>query len=179
MRSDMKHAEITLPVSQITLTVRRQPAGVLKSLRVRAEQINAGTKPKPPIQKVQTGPEITAEIEVMNDPAYQERLREWEGTVGQTFQDLMSECIAQVGVVSNEVLTPYLEEGRHVQAAYKTMGLQVPEGIMAFTLSYIVAQAQEDMATLMFEVFGKALPSQEMVALRRNLFPSEIPTPVN
>jgi hypothetical protein len=44
----MKHAEITLPVSQIKLTVRRQPAGVLKSLRVRAEQINADTKPKPP-----------------------------------------------------------------------------------------------------------------------------------
>jgi hypothetical protein len=31
----------------------------------------------------------------------------------------------------------------------------------------------------MYEVFGKALPSQEMVALRRNLFPSEVQTPVN
>jgi hypothetical protein len=148
-------------------------------LRVRAEQINADTKPKPPIQTVATAPGVTSDIEVINDPAYQERMREWEGAVGQTFQDLMSEVIAQIGVVSNEVLHPYLEEGRQVQAAYKEMGLQVPEGIMAFTLSYIVAQAQEDIATLMYEVFGKALPSQEMVALRRNLFPSEVQTPVN
>lgn len=175
----MKHAEITLPVSGITLTVRRQPAGVMKSLRVRAEQINADTKPKPPIQKVQTGPEITAEIEVINDPAYIERMSEWDSTVAQTFTDLMSEAIAQIGVVSNEVLKPYLEEGREVQAAYKAMNLTVPDSIMAFTLAYIVAQAQDDMATLMFEVFGKSLPSQEMVALRRNLFSGEVQAPTD
>ena len=175
----MKHAEITLPVSQITLTVRRQPAGVLNSLRVRAEQINADTKPKPPVQTVQTAPGVTSDIEVINDPAHVERVAEWEQVVGQTFQDLMSECIAQIGVVSNDVLQPYLEEGRQVQASYKEMGIAVPDGIMAFTLSYIVAQAQEDMATLMDEVFGKSLPSQEMVALRRSLFPSEVQTPVN
>ena len=175
----MKHAEITLPVSGITLTIRRQPAGVMKSLKVRAEQINADTKPKPPIQTVQTAPGVTSDIEVINDPAYVERLNDWESVVAQTFTDLMAEAIAQIGVVSNEVLKPYLEEGREVQAGYRAMGLPVPDSIMAFTLAYIVAQAQDDSATVMFEVFGKSLPSQEMVALRRNLFQSEVQAPTD
>lgn len=170
----MRHAEITLPVSGITLTIRRQPAGVMKSLKVRSEEINAVIRPKPPVQSVQTAPNVFHDIEVISDPAYMARLEEWESVCATTFTELMSEAIAQIGVVSNEVLKPYLEEGREVQAAYKAMGIPVPESIMAFTLSYIVAQSQDDMATLMFEVFGRSLPSKEMISLRRSLFQSEV-----
>lgn len=172
----MKANTITLPVSGLTLTVRRQPISVIQKTNQRAEDTvqRSIPRPVPPVQEVATGPNEVKHIANLSDPEYQYQLKKYnEAVILATMQE-MSKIITHIGIVHDEDLREHLREAEKVQASYKELGYEVPEDLLEFALQYIIAPSQEDSSTLIYEVFGKSLPTSQQVAFKQAMFQSDI-----
>jgi hypothetical protein len=177
----MKTHEITLPVSGVTLHVRRQPIQVIQQISQRAESIvsERTPKPKPPVQEVVTGPSETKSIPNQNDPEYVAELNVWQSLVAVETMNQMMAVLTRVGIVHNNALNDYLDDAKDVQESYKDLGYDVPNDLMQFALQYIIAPATEDSSTLLYEVFGRTLPTESQVAFKRAMFQGNVSESIN
>lgn len=173
----MKTHEITLPISGITLQVRRQPIQVIQQINQRAEKIVSERTPKPipPVQQVVTGPNETKAIPNQSDPEYIAELGAWQGLVMAETMNQMMAVLTRIGIVHTDVLNDYIDDAKTIQESYQELGYDVPENLMQFALQYIIAPSQDDSSTLLFEVFGRTLPTESQVAFKRAMFQGNVP----
>jgi hypothetical protein len=168
----MSGHQVQLPVSGAVLTIRRQPLDVMMNLQVRAMEKH--TKPVPPKVQEEVSPGQFIERDNLNDDTYQNEMSAYEDAWKKTFGDMLLSTLTRICIVNDDRLKEHLETAREMQAAYRDIGMSVPDDIIAFALQFVIAVSQEDMVALMMEVFGKSLPTESQVALRASMFSSTV-----
>lgn len=170
----MNAHQITLPVSGAVLSVRRQPLDIIMNAQMRAMEMHE--RPQPPLVKEEVGPDKFIERENVNDAAYIAALKAYEAKWQQSFAQMLLKILVRTCIVSDEVMRAHLDEARELQATYQEIGIPVSDNLLEFALEYIIAISKDDMEYLMMEVFGKTLPKEGQVALRAQMFRSEVQT---
>ncbi|MBJ7394241.1 MAG: hypothetical protein JHD01_05760 [Candidatus Nanopelagicales bacterium] len=163
---------VTLPGSGLTVRVRRQPGDMLKLVEASARRGMESSKPEIPTQKLEVGPNEFSEIEDINNPEYIEALGIYEANVQEQFAKKMLDVVVKVGIID----TPDKDELESLRETYKTLEIETPPDDREFWVQFVVAPSAEDFSLLIFEIFGKSLPTEAQVAFHRTLFQRNVET---
>lgn len=166
----MDYPSIKLPISGYTVRIQRQRAEVMTRLRFVAEQELMDKKPKPPVQSVIVADGSTKDIENTADEGYIAALEQWQSDVQTLFAIKIMKFMATIGIVDSPP-----DDIGETMAQYKAFGLEVEENPKEFWVLNIVASSNDDMAKLMFEIFGRSMPQEGQVAFYRQLFQGRVP----
>ena len=158
---------ITLPISGRTIQVRSQPLAVLQQIQQAAEA-GAGELPKIPTVQVEVAPGVFRDVPNI-DEEYRQEVAGRELVKGQILGTQMVKVARSVGVVTQPTDAD-LAELADLRASYAALDITMPEDDREAWLDYILLSASEDANTVLFEVFGRAMPQDAMVAFYRNLF---------
>jgi len=164
------YPSIKLPISGYIVRIQRQRAEVMTRLRFVAEQELMDKKPKPPVQSVIVADGSTKDIENTADEGYVAALEQWQSDVQTLVATKITKFIASIGVVDNPP-----EDIGETMAQYKALGLEVDESPKEFWVLNIVAPSNDDLAKLMFEIFGRSMPQEAQVTFYRGLFQGRVP----
>jgi hypothetical protein len=162
--------QITLPVSGVTLTVRRQPMDVMLMLQSRARALHEA--PAIPQVTEEIGPNQTITRDDTSNPDYIRALAEYEQKWTTSFGEMLITVLARTCIVKDATFEKHIADARDVQQTYKDLGVEVPEDINEFAIKFIIAVSAEDINYLMMEAFGKSMPSEGQVAMRAAMFQS-------
>jgi hypothetical protein len=162
--------KIILPGTETEIDIRRQPAQLMEIMRGKVHERLEHIKPIPPKQRVEVAPGRFEEIEDAQDESYLRQLRIYDEKTGLEFIEEVWKNIAAIGV-TDEVTPDMVAAHREY---YATMGVELPANDREVWLRYIVAATVDDFSTLMYEVYGKSLPSEKQVAFHRQLFPGKV-----
>lgn len=163
---------ITLPVSGVTIKIRRQSMDILQAIQTRAMQMHQ--KPTPPIVKEEVGPDTFIDRENTSAPEYIHALQEYEQKFTISMAEMLLKIIVSTCIFKDENLQSIIDDSKEMQQLYLSLGLDVPTNIDEFAFKYVIAVSQEDMGTLIYEVFGKTLPTEAQVAMRKMMFPGTV-----
>lgn len=166
----MDYPSIRLPISGYTVRIQRQRAEVMTRLRFAAEQEMADKKPKPPTQSVVVADGSTTELENTADEGYVAALEQWQSDVQSLAASKITKFMATIGVTDSPP-----DDIGETMAQYKALGLEVEEDPKEFWVLNIVAPSNDDLAKLMFEIFGRSMPQESQVAFYRQLFQGRVP----
>lgn len=158
---------IRVPTSGIEIDIRRQPAQLLDIIRGRVEDEMKPQRPDMPKQRVEISPGEYRDVDAPNDE-YEQQMTEFNTLVGQKFYARIWEVMADIGITSK----PDIDELDTLRATYAKYGAIVPDNDKLFWLQYVVAPGIDDFNHLLYEIFGKSLPSDRQVAFYRQLFRS-------
>ena len=164
---------VTLPGSGLTVKIRRQPGDMLKLIEASVRREMDPLKPVIPTQKMEVGPGEFKEIEDVNNSEYVAALESYEASVQENFAKKMLDVVVKVGIIDS----PNKEELDVLRESYVGLGIEIPEDDKSFWVQFVIAPSAEDFSHLMYEVFGKSLPTEAQVAFHRSLFPSNVETP--
>ena len=170
----MKARSITLPVSGYTIAVRPQSAMVTEGIGVRANAEYEGSKPKPPVQRIETAPGEFRDIAQLQDPTYVQELEAWQSKVSKFQFQLTLDMVASVGIVHDETFQEIMRDCENLMPQYRALGIDIPDSKPKFALLYIIAPAEDDLNTILFEVIGRGLPREEQVRMRRMMFQDNV-----
>jgi hypothetical protein len=168
--TQQQHSAITLPISGHTVHIQRQRAEVMTRLRFAAEQEMADKKPKPPTQSVVVADGSTTELENTADEGYIAAFEQWQSDVQTLAATKITKFMATIGITDS----PPSDIGE-TMAQYKALGLEVEENPKEFWVLNIVAPSNDDLAKLMFEIFGRSMPQEAQVTFYRQLFQGRVP----
>lgn len=174
MANNVQTPTVTLSGSGITVKVRRQPGDMLKLIEASVRRELESKKPEIPVQRLEIAPKEFKDVEDVNNPEYVEKLAAYEQEVQEKFAKKMLDVVIRIGIIDN----PDKKELVGLRDMYGTLGIEIPEDDREFWIQFIVAPSAEDFSTLVYEVFGKSLPTEVQVAFHRNLFPSNVETPL-
>ena len=163
---------VTLPGSGLIVKIRRQPGDMLKLIETSVRREMEPSKPAIPTQKLEVGPNEFKEIEDVNNPEYVEALAKHEAEVQEKFAKKMLDVVIKVGIIDG----PDKKELQTLRESYTALGIEVPEDDREMWVTFVVAPSAEDFSHLIFEIFGKSLPTEAQVAFHRSLFPSNVET---
>jgi len=158
---------IRVPTSGIEIDIRRQPAQLLDIIRGRVEDEMKSQRPDMPKQRVEISPGEYRDVDAPDDD-YEQRMVEFNTLVGHKFYERIWEVMADIGITTN----PDTSELDALRATYAKYVAIVPNNDKLFWLQYVVAPGVDDFNTLLYEIFGKSLPSDRQVAFYRQLFRS-------
>lgn len=173
MASNVQTPTVTLPGSGITVKVRRQPGDMLKLIEASCRRDMESEKPIVPVQRLEVAPKEFKDIEDVNNAEYVEQLAAYEQKVQDAFAKKMLDVVIRIGIIDS----PDKKELIGLREMYATLGIDIPDDDREFWIQFIVAPSAEDFSTLVFEIFGKSLPSEVQVAFHRSLFSSNVETP--
>lgn len=156
--------------SGYTISLRRQPADAIPKAQAAAQHELESSKPSPPLQHIETGPDEFRDIENESDPDYQQTLRSWRAEVAALSSQKLLLLMLRLALVF-EVDQERLSETRET---YASLGMELPEDDRAAYLSYVLAPTHHDQARLFEEVYGRGLPTEAQVALHRRMFPGNL-----
>ena len=162
--------KITVPGSGIEINIRRQPVQVMDFLKAKIAEELESEKPVPPTQQVETAPGVFREVEALHDEKYVEAMQDYERKTAGKFIERIWHNMATLAVtdeVTPEMVAPY-------RAYYGQFGEKLPESDREVWLRYEVAPSMDDFATLMYEIYGKSLPTDKQVAFHRLLFQGRV-----
>jgi hypothetical protein len=165
---------VTLPVSGVTLKIRRQPMDVVQSLQMKAMQKH--TEPQPPMVREEVAPDQYVDRPDSSDVSYIEALRVYELEWKNTFGEMLLTVLARTCIIKDAQLEAIMADAESIRETYRDLGMTVPDDIAVFALRYCIAVSEEDINHLMMEVFGKTLPTQQQVAMRAAMFQGSIQT---
>jgi hypothetical protein len=163
---------VTLPGSGLTVKVRRQPGDMLKLVEASARRGMESIKPEIPTQRLEVGPNEFKDIEDINNPEYLEALAVYEAKVQEQFAKKMLDVVVKVGIID----TPNKNELESLRETYTMLEIETPPDDREFWVQFIVAPSAEDFSLLIFEIFGKSLPTEAQVAFHRTLFQRNVET---
>jgi hypothetical protein len=163
---------VTLPGSGLTVKVRRQPGDMLKLVEASARRGMESIKPEIPTQKLEVGPNEFKDIEDINNPEYLEALAVYEAKVQEQFAKKMLDVVVKVGIID----TPNKNELESLRETYTMLEIETPPDDREFWVQFVVAPSAEDFSLLIFEIFGKSLPTEAQVAFHRTLFQRNVET---
>lgn len=164
---------VTLPGSGLTVKIRRQPGDMLKLIEASVRREMDPLKPVIPTQKLEVGPGEFKDIEDANNPEYVAELAKHEALVQEKFAQKMLDVVVKVGIVDG----PNKDELAVLRESYVALGIETPEDDRSFWVQFVIAPSAEDFSHLMFEIFGKSLPTEAQVAFHRSLFQRNMETP--
>lgn len=168
-RAAVELPTITLS-SGYTIGLRRQPMDAMPKAQAAAQHELEESKPRPPMQHIETGPGEFHDIENESDPTYQEELLSWRAEVAVLSSQkllLLMQRLALVFDIDQERL-------RDTRETYAALGMELPSDDRAAYLSYVLAPTHADQARLFEEVYGRGLPTEAQVALHRRMFPGNM-----
>lgn len=171
----MKNSQIILPDSGIKLTVCRQAPGVTKNIYRTAQDKHASTKPQPPTQRMEVDEGRFEELPNTLDPDYQKKLQEWNHLVEMEQSVMLVRLALAVGIVRDENFRVCEQKAEELRKVYDTIGMKYDETGDDFVISYVIATTAVDIQFLLFEIFGRSLPEESQVVLRRELFRGNVP----
>lgn len=163
---------VTLPGSGLTVKVRRQPGDMLKLVEASARRGMESIKPEIPTQRLEVGPNEFKDIEDINNPEYLEALAVYEAKVQEQFAKKMLDVVVKVGIID----TPNKNELESLRETYTMLEIETPPDDREFWVQFVVAPSAEDFSLLIFEIFGKSLPTEAQVAFHRTLFQRNVET---
>jgi hypothetical protein len=163
---------VTLPGSGLTVKIRRQPGDMLKLVEASARRGMESIKPEIPTQKLEVGPNEFKDIEDINNPEYLEALAVYEAKVQEQFAKKMLDVVVKVGIID----TPNKNELESLRETYTMLEIETPPDDREFWVQFVVAPSAEDFSLLIFEIFGKSLPTEAQVAFHRTLFQRNVET---
>jgi hypothetical protein len=163
---------VTLPGSGLTVKIRRQPGDMLKLVEASARRGMESIKPEIPTQKLEVGPNEFKDIEDINNPEYLEALAVYEAKVQEQFAKKMLDVVVKVGIID----TPNKNELESLRETYTMLEIETPPDDREFWVQFVVAPSAEDFSLLIFEIFGKSLPTEAQVAFHRTLFQRNMET---
>ena len=80
-----------------------------------------------------------------------------------------------VGIVRDENFQVCEQKAEELRTVYDTIGMKYDETGDDFVISYVIATTAVDIQFLLFEIFGRSLPEESQVVLRRELFRGNVP----
>lgn len=163
----MSLIEITLPVSGVTVKIRRQRAMVMERFVASIEQDLQGDKPTPPLISVEVSPGEYKDIPNESDEEYLVAARAHMIKTRDAADEKLLHFIAKTCM---EFDVDY-EEVTTLRQAYCELGMKVEDDDKIFYAKYVLAASNEDYHTLIYEVFGRSLPREAQVAMHSKLFP--------
>lgn len=166
----MSANQVTLPISGVTLNIRRQPMDIMLALQSRAQSLH--TPPTPPTVTEEVAPGSVVSREDTGNPDYVRALAAYEQAWMSSFGDMLITVLSRTCIVKDAMFEKHVADARDVQQTYKDMGIAVPDDLYEFALKFIVAVSAEDINFLMMECFGKTMPTEGQVALRAAMFQS-------
>ena len=163
---------VTLPGSGLTVKIRRQPGDMLKLVEASARRGMESIRPEIPTQRLEVGPNEFKDIEDINNPQYLEALAVYEAKVQEQFAKKMLDVVVKVGIID----TPNKNELESLRETYTMLEIDTPPDDREFWVQFVVAPSAEDFSLLIFEIFGKSLPTEAQVAFHRTLFQRNVET---
>jgi hypothetical protein len=163
---------VTLPGSGLTVKIRRQPGDMLKLVEASARRGMESIRPEIPTQRLEVGPNEFKDIEDINNPQYLEALAVYETKVQEQFAKKMLDVVVKVGIID----TPNKNELESLRETYTMLEIDTPPDDREFWVQFVVAPSAEDFSLLIFEIFGKSLPTEAQVAFHRTLFQRNVET---
>jgi hypothetical protein len=145
---------------------------MLKLVEASARRGMESIKPEIPTQKLEVGPNEFKDIEDINNPEYLEALAVYEAKVQEQFAKKMLDVVVKVGIID----TPNKNELESLRETYTMLEIETPPDDREFWVQFVVAPSAEDFSLLIFEIFGKSLPTEAQVAFHRTLFQRNMET---
>lgn len=170
----MKSSTITLPDSGIILTVNRQSPSVVKNIARSASDKLSSKKPIPPKQRLEVEEGRFEEIANISDEQYQLQLQEWNRAVNLEQTMMMLQIAFKIGIVRDEHFAVCIKKADELKVVYDSIGMQYDEQGDDFVIAYVIGTTTLDIHTLLFEIYGRSLPDESQVVLRREMFRSNV-----
>lgn len=139
-----------------------------------AEEELKDKKPSPPLQKVLMADGNEEEMPNEGHPDYTQALEVWQRDVSRLTAHKLSQTITRLGIVDDAP-----NDIEEIRAQYKEIGFDVDGDAKLFWVTSILAPADEDLAFLMFEIFGRSMAREAQVEFYRRMFRGHVPGKVN
>lgn len=170
----MSKIQITLPVSQHTITINRLRSEMMGQAKLAAEEELKDKKPQPPLQKVLMADGKEEEMPNEGHPDYIEQLNTWSSAVQVLTSTKLIKIISKLGIADNPP-----DDVREVYEQYKELGIDVPEDLKLFWITSIVAPSNDDLSMLLFEIFGRTMAREVQIEFYRAMFRGHVPGKVD
>lgn len=170
----MSKIQITLPVSQHTITINRLRSDMMVQANVAAEEELMDKKPQPPLQKVVMADGKEEEMPNEGHPDYVKQLSSWKSAVNTLASTKVLKIMVKLGIVDNPP-----DDIVDIYEQYKELGISAAEDLKMFWVTSIVAPAADDVAMLMFEIFGRTMAREVQVEFYRSMFRGHVPGKVD
>lgn len=170
----MSKIQITLPVSQHTITINRLRSDMMVRTQQSAEEDLKDKKPQPPMQKVLMADGKEEDMPNEGHPDYVAQLNSWNSAVKTLAANKLMTIITKLGIVDNPP-----DDVHEVYAQYKELGIDVSDDLKMFWVTSILAPSPDDISMLMFEIFGRTMAREVQVEFYRAMFQGHVPGQVN